>query len=108
GPTGFGATGATGITGATGATGPTSVGSVVRTNSASVDGTAVDVSCQAGEKATGGGGSLGTGSMESLTVSQPLTNGSPSTAGQVANGWRAANTTAGGADTVSVYVICTT
>src|SRR5262245_32636107 len=108
GATGFGPTGPTGITGATGATGPTSVGSVVRTNSASVDGTAVDVSCNAGEKATGGGGSLGLGANEPLAVSQPLTNGNPSTAGQVANGWRASNTTAGGADTVTVYVICTT
>jgi hypothetical protein len=65
---------------------------------------AISVSCNAGERATGGGGdSTGIGDLE---LSVPLTGGSISTAGQTPNGWRVQYNGNFAFDDVTAYVLC--
>jgi hypothetical protein len=93
-----GATGSTGATGATGAAGTFSTANVaVRT--ATMDGTGVTgtVTCNAGEKALGGGFNLTT------TGNIRVTQSAPTVSGTTPNGW---SVTYSSAAAGTVYAIC--
>jgi len=102
-----GATGATGPAGATGPSGPTGAAGIAgytlaQSSTASNPNGAQDVaiaSCPAGESALGGGGfGSATGTGQSITTSEPASNGS---------GWLVAmSNTSGAAATFVAYAVC--
>jgi hypothetical protein len=93
-----GPTGDMGLTGPPGASGATHV--VVRSATNGVSSNVVDVSCDPGEVATGGGGQ--TFGVDSLAQSDPLTavDGGPPT------GWEIIDSTGAAAGKLVAYVIC--
>jgi hypothetical protein len=64
----------------------------------------VSVSCNAGERATGGGGD--TVGLGDIALSAPLTGASISTAGQTPDGWRVEYNGNLFTDDVTAYVLC--
>ena len=101
-----GAAGATGPGGPTGATGPAGLASYTLAQSSTTSNPNGDqdvaiANCPAGESALGGGGfgsAVGTG--QSITTSEPASNGS---------GWLVAmSNTSGGNDTFVAYAVCAT
>jgi hypothetical protein len=67
--------------------------------------TTIDVQCNAGETALGGGAIAGGPATNTVKASQPLNSGgTPATAGQTATGWRAVLAATNGGN--AVYAIC--
>lgn len=101
--------GATGAQGPTGPTGATSIAPKVRSASGTVsnsNASSVTVSCNAGEKAVGGGCSISGGANVWIQESTPT----PTTAGGTPTGWicTGRNSLSSGGATLIAYAICTT
>ncbi len=117
GPTGAtgpqGPSGPSGVSGPSGPSGPVG-GFVVRTATGNLGQTQVDVHCQPGETASGGGGRatiapghVGGPSPTYMSQSVPLNGNFVATDGQTADGWRVTISVGSGMQ-VTAYVLCGT
>jgi hypothetical protein len=103
-----GGTGAQGKEGTAGANGAARV--VVRTAEVTIEDKktgAVTANCNPGERATGGGVEVGTGSFKNVWSPIPGGKPEPAEAGETPTGWRGFwNNESGVTDTFHVYVVC--